>query len=222
MKKILSITLVLIIAFASYNVCTEGIVSITADISMPSYTESPHPSMLMAADAEPMIPPTPAPALHWKPVFETPSVFPKTYDISETDAERYQRIRQNAIKNIPIWITKLFPTLEEKAAQWNEIKETISDKYYGIMNGLPTDDVISEEWAVFLGYAALEERYGYDEDILCVYYPDMTYDVGMADKPAWKIRFVPYGLDRYGSYYIDIEAKTGVVLKFRAPEDPRG
>jgi hypothetical protein len=158
----------------------------------------------------------------WKPEFETPSIFPKTYDISEADAERYQQIRKNAIKNIPKWIPKLFHTLEEKAAQWNEIKETISDEYYGIMNGLPSDAVISEEWAVFLGYAALEERYGYDEDILSVYYPYMTYDIGMADTPVWKIRFVPYGSGRYGSYYVDIEAKTGVVLKFRAPEDPRG
>ena len=189
---------------------------------MSSSTPWPFPSESATTSPESLPPQTPGPAATGEPITGAGTEFPKAYKISDTDAKRYQRIRQSAIANIPTWIPRLFPTLEEKVAQWTKFRATTPGKYYDAICGFPSEHVISEEWAVFLGYAALEERYGYDEEVLSVYYPDMIYDIKVADKPVWIIRFVPYALGRYGSYYVEIEAKTGIIINFRAPEDPKG
>jgi len=153
----------------------------------------------------------------------TPPTLPKIYNVSEDDAERYKGILQRARDNKPLWITRLFPTLEEKAAEWSAIKESLGDEeYYGIKHGLPVGNVVSEEHAVFLAYSALEDRFGYDDTTMSVYYPDMTYDITEEDAPVWRIRLVPYGQKRYGSYRVNIDARNGAVLSLRAPEDPRG
>ena len=50
----------------------------------------------------------------------------------------------------------------------------------------------------------------------------MIYDISVPSVPVWKIGLVPYDLEEYFGYYIDIEAKTGIVLNCRGPEDAIG
>jgi hypothetical protein len=151
-------------------------------------------------------------------VAEQAPIFPKTYEISEEDAERYQMILERAIENTT-W-TRL-RTIEQKAALWIE-NYSDCENYDGIVDGLPSDDVITEEHAVFLVYAALEEKYGFDENILCFFHPDMTYDIMVEDMPVWRIDLLPYDLEEYSNYLIVIEAKTGIVLHCIGPDNALG
>ena len=153
---------------------------------------------------------------------QTP-VFPKTYEISKEDMERYQNIREYAIENaLSSWSYRFILSVEEKAALWVQSNGSDFQCRVGIVDGLPTEDAISEEWAVYLAYAALEEKYGFDENILCFFHLNMIYDISIVDSPIWKVELIPYDLEEYGCYNIDIEAMTSIVLNCRGPEDAVG
>jgi len=153
---------------------------------------------------------------------QTP-VFPKTYEISKEDMERYQNIREYAIENaLSSWSYRFILSVEEKAALWVQSNGGDFQCRVGIVDGLPTEDAISEEWAVYLAYAALEEKYGFDENILCFFHLNMIYDISIVDSPIWKVELIPYDLEEYGCYNIDIEAMTSIVLNCRGPEDAVG
>ena len=195
------------------------------DPSMPIYTASLPPTSFQTAPPDTWIPPTPGPTLPLAIYTGTQSIFPKTYELSEADAERYRKIWQNANKDAHAFLAEwFFLTLEEKVAQWIENYKDY-ENYDGIVDGLPSDDVISDEQAVFLAYTALRDKYGYDENVLRFFYPRLTYDIFVKDAPLWKIELCPFNDDifyGYGHFYIDIDAKTGIVLNCRGPEDAIG
>ncbi|MDL2319064.1 4Fe-4S dicluster domain-containing protein [Eubacteriales bacterium OttesenSCG-928-A19] len=119
-------------------------------------------------------------------------MFPKTYEISDADVLRYEEILRSALDSAPPSMAILHSSVEEKAALWEEYEKTLSEDYDGDAYGLPSGDALTEEQAIFLAYAAVEDKYGFDEDVLYLFYPDLTYEISNVDVPIWRVALVAY------------------------------
>lgn len=154
---------------------------------------------------------------------EKPS-FPKIYEISEPDAERYSEIMKKALDAAPLLVHNLHPTIEEKAEMWAK-NHKAGESYGGFVDGLPTEKDITQEEALYLAYAAMEDKYGYSEDVLCLFYPDFTFHVANEEDPIWAIELFSFNEEvnnEFGNYHIWIHARTGIVENCRGPEDAQG
>ncbi len=153
------------------------------------------------------------------------TAFPKEYVISEADENRYREVWESATENAPFWIISRHPSVEEKHELWLDFSKIVSDTYSGRVDGLPTASDISEECALFLGYAAMEDKYGYDGSVLCLFYPDLSFDVSHENRKKWVVALIPFDesvYSAYGQFYIDIDAQTGEVLSCVGPDDAVG
>jgi hypothetical protein len=150
--------------------------------------------------------------------------FPKTYEISDSDVERYSEIMEKAINTAPPLVHILHPTIEEKAEMWAENHIT-GKSYGGFVDGLPTEKDITKEEALFLAYAAMVDKYGYSDDVLCLFYPDFTFHVANEEDPIWVVELFSFNEEvnnEFGAYYIWIHARTGIVESCHGPEDAKG
>jgi hypothetical protein len=150
--------------------------------------------------------------------------FPKTYEISDADAERYGDIMKKAIDTIPPLLRNLYPTIEEKAERWAK-NPIIKESHGGFVDGLPTEKDITKEAALYLAYAAMDDKYGYTDDVLCLFYPDFTFHVANEEDPIWVIELFSFNEEvnnEFGNYHIWIHARTGVVESCFGPEDALG
>jgi hypothetical protein len=150
--------------------------------------------------------------------------FPKTYEISDSDTERYREIMRKAIDTAPPLVHIVQPTIEEKADRWAKNPIT-KESYGGFVDGLPTEKDITQEEALFLAYAAMVDKYGYSDDVLCLFYPDFTFHVANEEDPIWVIELFSFNEEvnnEFGNYHIWIHARTGIVESCYGPEDAKG
>jgi hypothetical protein len=156
-------------------------------------------------------------------IAEQAPVFPKAYELSDADVERYRSIRQRAIDNAPLsWNWGVIQLMQEAAWENDRNEPVSSNEYDGTIDQSSVDDLISEEIAVFLAYAALEDKYGFDENILCFFYPLVIFEMGTVATPLWKVDLLTFDPEEYLDYRMEIDAKTGVVLSCHGPEDAVG
>lgn len=117
------------------------------------------------------------------------ALFPKTYELSPSDIERYQNIMQAIVGKEPSWLRHGALSLEEKAQF--DLETFGEDREEGIFyNTLPTEADIPKEQALFLAYAAMEDKYGYNDDVLCLFYPDYYFLRQMKTIPFGRWGFI--------------------------------
>lgn len=124
--------------------------------------------------------------------------------LSAEDQERYSQIAVQAYENAPEVLKTSQLTLEQRAQETQLLSE--EEKTYATLWGLPQGDDISQETALYLSYAYLQESCQMEEAELVSLFPVFTFEITDPEAPVWCIKFMP----------LDAEAQTVIVVKIYA------
>lgn len=124
--------------------------------------------------------------------------------LSAEDQEWYSQIAAQAYENAPEVLKTSQLTLEQRAQETQLLSE--EEKTYTTLWGLPQCDDISQETALYLSYAYLQEERQMEDKELTSLFPVFTFEITDPEAPVWCIKFLP----------LDAEAQTVIVVKIYA------
>lgn len=151
--------------------------------------------------------------------------YPVEYTLTESEIVRFAALLEAANENPPLSIGVTNLTFIQRANETQIWKIQNPGKTPDTSYGLPTAQDISYEIAVYYAYKAVEEKSGYGDDILALFYPYPYLDVTDADNPFWYVEMLPMKegvFDEFGMFFVKILARTGVVESCIGVEDAVG
>lgn len=132
------------------------------------------------------------------------------------DQEWYSQIAAQAYENAPEVLKTSQLTLEQRAQETQLLNE--EERTYATLWGLPQGDDISQETALHLSYAYLQEEWQVEEAKLASLFPVFTFEVTDPAAPMWCIKFLPLDAEVQAVMVVKIYAGSGCLAELSIRE----
>lgn len=142
---------------------------------------------------------------------------------SQEDAKRYDAILLHSVRYVAqFWFDT--EIMLERGAKYAAEYPRGEDESTDYMQILPQVGYVDMQTALRSSYAALEEKYGLDEEGLARFFPEITC-ILLGGEPVWSVWMSP-GTDEtfetLGSYAVYVSAENGDIVRMSSAEDAQG
>lgn len=131
--------------------------------------------------------------------------------LSAEDQEWYSQIAAQAYENAPEVLKTSQLTLEQRAQETQLLSE--EERAYTTLWGLPQGDDISQETALYLSYAYLQEACQMEDKELASLFPVFTFEITDPEAPVWCIKFMPLDAETQAVIVVKIYAGSGCLAE---------
>jgi len=135
---------------------------------------------------------------------------------SQDDAERYLRIYHESWDAGPESWKSYTP--EMKAAFDQELMKENGEDKYKFIHWFPSAHDISQDEAICIAYAWIEQTHGLSEDDFRKFFPNVEFSILLADDSfgLWGVEFKVLDQEdysQYGWYHVYIHSRDGVIVQ---------